>query len=121
MKERREDSAITLNQRIVCIEHVEIRRAVVSVDDHFDAVANVVNVFVGGLVVPRVRIGRALSKRVDDPEQPAFGTDHHVRVVVEHLLQLRARNACVALGVEQRRIYLSAEQAALAIDLVNRE
>ncbi len=46
--------------------------------------------------------------------------ENDVRIVVEHLLHLRARDAGVALGVEQLIIDLAAENAALGVDLLDR-
>ncbi len=47
--------------------------------------------------------------------------EYHVGVVVDHLLDLHARNAGVALGVDMRHIEFLAENAALGVDFLDGE
>jgi len=54
------------------------------------------------------------------------GTGEHrpqnnVRIVVEHFLDLGAGDACVALGIQERRIDLAAKDSTLGVDLVDRQ
>ena len=81
-KERGESCAVGLDQRITWIENIERRRAVVSIDYHLNAVPNVVDCLIAGLVMPRIRIVGGFCKSIDDPEEAAVVTDDHIWIVI---------------------------------------
>ncbi len=66
-------------------------------------------------------LGLLGQHHVDQHRAGEHRTEDDVGLVVEHFLDLRARGAGVALGVEQRRFDLAAENAALGVDLVDRQ
>src|ERR1051325_9954554 len=82
LKKTRKDSAVSVDDRILVIEHVERRGAVVRVDHDFDAVANVVERVSRVVVMRRVRKVTRLGKSVEHPEEPAFTRNYDVSVFV---------------------------------------
>src|SRR5215831_1580214 len=72
VKQRRENRPIALNDWVVRIEYVEGGRAVVSINDHLHAVANVIDVLIGRAIVTGIWIVRAFGKRIDYPEESSF-------------------------------------------------
>ena len=66
-------------------------------------------------------LGLLREQHVDQHRAGEDRAENDVGLVVEHLLHLRARDAGVALGVEQRRVDLLAENAALGVDLLDRQ
>ena len=56
-KQSGKSRAISLNQRILRIENIEVYRAVVSINRYFDAIANVIDGFVVRIMVAGIRIG----------------------------------------------------------------
>ena len=75
----REDALVGLDHRIALVPHVELEGAVVGVQHHLHAVADVVERLFVGL---RVRVAVAHGVGVLYPEELAVGR-HQVRVVVE--------------------------------------
>ena len=65
--------------------------------------------------------GLLREQHVDQHRPREDGAENDEGLVVEHLLYLRARNARVALRVEQRRFDLAPENAALGVDLIDRQ
>ena len=67
LEERRENSPVSVDDRVARVEHVERRRPVVGVDDDLHAIADVVDAIAAehGMARVRERIGRGES--VCDP------------------------------------------------------
>ena len=70
MEERGKRCAIRLNQRVIRIEHVELRRAIVGIDGDLDAVTNVIDGSLSGPVVTRIRIIPSFREGIHDPVEP---------------------------------------------------
>ena len=65
--------------------------------------------------------GLLREQHVDQHRPRENRSENDEGLVVEHLLYLRARNARVALGIEQGRLDLAPEDAALGVDLIDRQ
>ena len=83
LEERREDVPVRGDHRVLRVEHVERHRAVVGVDGHLDAVAQVVDAPAVQPVVARVRIRARRGEAVEHPHQPPLVAEDDVRIGVE--------------------------------------
>ena len=57
LKQRWKRGSIGLNQRVVRIKNIKVNGSVVGIDRHLNAVANVVDVVLPNVLVPRIGIG----------------------------------------------------------------
>src|SRR5262249_61850864 len=67
---------------ILRVKNIEVGRTVVGIDYDLHAVADVVDQLVPGAVMVRIRIGRGLSKSIDNPEETPIITNYYIRIVV---------------------------------------
>ena len=83
LEHRRKEGLIRRDDRIAAVEDVERRRAVVGVDDHLHAVANVVDALPAQHEMARVRKRVGRREPVRDPRQAAVLAHDDVRIGIE--------------------------------------
>ena len=83
LEETREDAAVRPDDRVVRVEDIKRRRAVVGIDDHFDAVTHVIDEIPVQTVVARVRVTVGDRERVHQPRQPAIVIEDDIRIGVD--------------------------------------
>ena len=77
---------------------------------------------VGGLGADDLRdLGLLGQRHVDLDRAGIDRPEHHIGILVQNLLHLRARDTGIALGVEMLGLDLSAQNAAGGVDLVDRK
>src|ERR1039458_8728245 len=77
------DTSIGSQNRILLIENIKRRRAVICVNHYLDAVAHVIDGTATETVMGRIRIVVRCRERIHDPRKAAIFTENDLRILLE--------------------------------------